>query len=107
MSTQWSRDILHCRAWPFVSDLRTGAMSGGSGEQGLLTAACAQMLRHFDLPGGAASGMADSKMPDAQSGYEREARLSWQDWQVSIWSMRLLACMPRFWFLSGEPDYRQ
>ena len=57
--------------WPFVSDLRTGAMSGGSGEQGLLTAACAQMLRHFDLPGGAASGMADSKMPDAQSGYEK------------------------------------
>ena len=57
--------------WPFVSDLRTGAMSGGSGEQGLLTSACAQMLRHFDLPGGAASGMADSKMPDAQSGYEK------------------------------------
>ena len=57
--------------WPFVSDLRTGAMSGGSGEQGLLTAACAQMIRHFGLPAGAASGMADSKMPDAQSGYEK------------------------------------
>ena len=27
-------------AWPFVSDLRTGAMSGGSGEQALRTAAC-------------------------------------------------------------------
>jgi trimethylamine--corrinoid protein Co-methyltransferase len=52
--------------WPFVSDLRTGAMSGGSGEQGLLTSACAQMIRHFDLPGGAASGMAD-----AQSGFEK------------------------------------
>ena len=60
-----------CGAWPFVSDLRTGAMSGGSGEQGLLTAACAQMLNHYDLPSGAASGMADSKMPDAQSGYEK------------------------------------
>ena len=57
--------------WPFVSDLRTGAMSGGSGEQGLLTAACAQMIQHFNLPGGAASGMADAKMPDAQSGYEK------------------------------------
>ena len=57
--------------WPFVSDLRTGAMSGGSGEQGLLTAACAQMLHHFNLPSGAASGMADAKMPDAQSGYEK------------------------------------
>ena len=29
--------------WPFVSDLRSGAMSGGSGEQALLTAGCAQM----------------------------------------------------------------
>ena len=57
--------------WPFVSDLRTGAMSGGSGEQGLLSAACAQMLHHFKLPSGAASGMADAKMPDAQSGYEK------------------------------------
>ena len=46
-------------------------MSGGSGEQGLLTAACAQMLQHFGLPGGAAFGMADAKMPDAQSGYEK------------------------------------
>ena len=55
--------------WPFVSDLRTGAMSGGSGEQGLLSAACAQM--HFDLPSGAAAGMCDSKLPDSQSGYEK------------------------------------
>ena len=46
-------------------------MSGGSGEQGLLTAACAQIINHFGLPSGAASGMADAKMPDAQSGYEK------------------------------------
>lgn len=57
--------------WPFVSDLRTGSMSGGSGEQGLLSAGCAQMLSHFGLPSGAAAGMADAKMPDAQSGYEK------------------------------------
>ena len=57
--------------WPFVSDLRTGSMSGGSGEQGLLTASCAQMVRHFGLPSGAAAGMADAKLPDAQSGYEK------------------------------------
>jgi len=37
----------------------------------LLTSACAQMINHFGLPSGAASGMADSKMPDAQSGYEK------------------------------------
>ena len=64
-----------CGTWPFVSDLRTGAMSGGSGEQGLLTAACSQMLQYYDLPGGAAAGMADSKMPDAQSGYEKGSTL--------------------------------
>ncbi|MDD9812306.1 MAG: trimethylamine methyltransferase family protein [Gammaproteobacteria bacterium] len=57
--------------WPFVSDLRTGAMSGGSGEQAVLMAACGQMGRHYDLPTGIAAGMADSKIPDAQSGGEK------------------------------------
>jgi len=57
--------------WPFVSDLRTGAMSGGSGEQALLTAGCAQMHRFYGLPGGAAAGMADSKLPDMQAGWEQ------------------------------------
>ncbi len=57
--------------WPFVSDLRTGAMSGGSGEQALLMAACAQMGHFYDLPVGVASGMTDAKVPDAQSGYEK------------------------------------
>ena len=57
--------------WPFVSDLRTGSMSGGSGEQALLTAACAQMGRFYDLTTGSAAGMTDSKIPDAQSGYEK------------------------------------
>ncbi len=57
--------------WPFVSDLRTGAMTGGSGEQAILTAACAQMAQFYDLPGGSAAGMADAKLPDAQSGYEK------------------------------------
>lgn len=64
-----------CGTWPFVSDLRSGAMSGGSGEQGLLTAACAQMLQYYNLPAGAAAGMADAKMPDAQSGYEKGSTL--------------------------------
>lgn len=57
--------------WPFVSDLRTGAMSGGSGEQAVLMAACGQMGRFYDLPTGIAAGMADAKMPDAQSGFEK------------------------------------
>ena len=57
--------------WPFVSDLRTGAMSGGSAEQAVLTSACAQMAQFYDLPGGSAAGMTDSKLPDIQSGYEK------------------------------------
>ena len=57
--------------WPFVSDLRTGAMSGGSGEQSLLTAGCAQMHHFLSLPGGAAAGIADSKLPDMQAGWEQ------------------------------------
>ena len=56
--------------WPFVSDLRSGAMCGGSAEQALLTAACAQMGRFYDLPTGAAGGMSDAKFPDSQSGSE-------------------------------------
>jgi trimethylamine--corrinoid protein Co-methyltransferase len=57
--------------WPFVSDLRTGAMSGGSAEQGLLSAACAQMHKFYGLPGGAPGGMSDSKLPDMQAGWEQ------------------------------------
>ncbi len=58
-------------ALPFVSDLRTGAMSGGSAEQGLLMAACAQMARFYDIPCAVSAGMTDSKMPDFQAGYEK------------------------------------
>ncbi len=57
-------------SWPFVSDLRTGAMSGGSGEQAVLSAAGAQMAHFYDLPGAVPAGMTDSKVPDAQSGFE-------------------------------------
>lgn len=58
-------------ALPFVSDLRTGAMSGGSAEQGLLMAACAQMAQFYEIPCAVSAGMTDSKMPDFQAGYEK------------------------------------
>ncbi len=58
-------------AWPFVSDLRTGALCAGSGEQALLTSACAQMGRYYDLVSGIPAGISDSKIPDPQSGYEK------------------------------------
>ncbi|WP_306152586.1 trimethylamine methyltransferase family protein [Roseovarius sp. MMSF_3281] len=57
--------------WPFGLDLRSGAMTGGSGEQALLSAGCAQMHRFYDLPGGAVGGIADSKLPDMQAGWEQ------------------------------------
>jgi trimethylamine--corrinoid protein Co-methyltransferase len=57
--------------WPFGLDLRTGAMSIGSGEQALLTSGCAQMHKFYGVPGGAAAGASDSKMPDMQAGYEQ------------------------------------
>ena len=57
--------------WPFGLDLRTGAMSVGSGEQALLTAGCAQMHQFYGIPGGAAAGASDSKLPDMQAGWEQ------------------------------------
>lgn len=57
--------------WPFGLDLRSGAMTGGSGEQALLTAGCAQMHHFYGLPGGAAAGMTDAKTPDMQAGWEQ------------------------------------
>ncbi|HEY5658073.1 MAG TPA: trimethylamine methyltransferase family protein [Myxococcota bacterium] len=57
--------------WPFVSDLRTGAFSGGGGEEAVLNAASAQIANFYDLPSGVAAGMSDSKLPDNQAGYEK------------------------------------
>lgn len=57
--------------WPFVSDLRTGAFTGGGGEIAVLNAAAAQISNFYDLPSGVAAGMADSKLPDGQAGYEK------------------------------------
>ena len=57
--------------WPFVTDLRTGSFSGGSGEEALMMAASAQISNHYDLASSVGAGMTDSKLPDAQAGYEK------------------------------------
>ena len=57
--------------WAFVSDLRTGAFSGGGGEAALLGAASGQMSAFYGIPGGMGAGMSDSKVPDNQAGYEK------------------------------------
>jgi len=56
---------------PMVTDLRTGAMTGGGGEQAKLTAAAIQMARHYNLPSSTIAGATDSKWPDAQAGHEK------------------------------------
>ena len=58
-------------ARPMITDLRTGAMSGGSGEQAVLMAAATQMAQFYDLPNTCIAGATDSKTADAQSGYEK------------------------------------
>ncbi len=57
--------------WPFVSDLRTGAFSGGGGEEAVVSAAAVQMINFYGLPSSVGAGMTDSKLPDYQAGYEK------------------------------------
>ena len=56
---------------PFISDLRTGAMTGGGGEAAVANAAATQLLNMLELPSTVSAGMTDSKLADAQSGYEK------------------------------------
>ncbi len=58
-------------ARPMVTDLRSGGMAGGGGEQAALTAAASQIARFYDLPNSTIAGATDSKLVDAQSGYEK------------------------------------
>ena len=62
--------------WPFVTDLRTGSFSGGSGEEALMSAASAQISNHYGLASSVGAGMTDSKLPDAQAGYEKGITIS-------------------------------
>ena len=56
---------------PFVSDLRTGAMTGGGGEAAVASAAAAQLLNTLGLPHAVSAGITDAKLADAQAGYEK------------------------------------
>lgn len=58
-------------AWPFITDLRTGSFTGGSGEQALISAAAIQMGNYYNLPTSVGCGMTDAKLPDAQYGLEK------------------------------------
>ena len=54
-----------------ITDLRTGAMSGGGGEQAVLMAAATQMAQFYGLANSSIAGATDRKIAGAQSGYEK------------------------------------
>jgi trimethylamine--corrinoid protein Co-methyltransferase len=53
-----------------IADLRTMGYLSGAVEQGMLNAGAAQLAQHWQIPFYATSGMSDSKLIDAQAGYE-------------------------------------
>lgn len=55
---------------PTVADMRTGAYASGGIECGMLVMAFAQMARFYNVPSGGYIGLTNSKVNDAQSGYE-------------------------------------
>jgi trimethylamine--corrinoid protein Co-methyltransferase len=57
--------------WPFISDLRTGSFTGGSGEEALITAATAQLCNYYGFTTSVGAGMTDAKTMDAQAGFEK------------------------------------
>jgi trimethylamine--corrinoid protein Co-methyltransferase len=55
---------------PTVADMRTGAYASGGIECGVLHMAHAQMAHFYNVPCGGYVGLTNSKINDAQSGYE-------------------------------------
>ncbi len=55
---------------PTIADMRTGAYASGGVECGMLHMAFAQMARFYGVPSGGYIGLSNSKINDAQSGFE-------------------------------------
>jgi len=60
---------------PGVADMRSGGYLGGAVEFGMMQAAASQLAQHYGVPIYGSGGMSDSKVPDAQAGYEKMATL--------------------------------
>jgi trimethylamine--corrinoid protein Co-methyltransferase len=58
---------------PGVADMRSGGYLGGAVEFGMMQAAAAQLAHFYEVPIYCSAGMSDSKVPDAQAGYEKMA----------------------------------
>ena len=56
---------------PMITDLRTGGMAGGAGEQAMATSMAVQVMQYWHLPCSVIAGATDSKLVDFQSGYEK------------------------------------
>ncbi len=56
---------------PVFADLRSGAYSPGAIEVGMMNVIVAQMARHYNVPSGGYLGLTNSKVSDAQAGFEK------------------------------------
>ncbi len=56
---------------PAMADMRSMGYQGGGVECGMMTAAIHQLSQHIDVPNYCSSGLSDSKIPDAQAGWEK------------------------------------
>ena len=56
---------------PGMANLRTMAYLGGAVECGMMNAAIHQLAHHIGVPNYNSSGLTDSKIPDAQAGWEK------------------------------------
>ncbi len=65
-----------CGPRAMITDLRTGGMAGGSGEQAQTTSLLSQMMRFYNLPNSSIAGATDSNTPDFQAGYEKALSVS-------------------------------
>lgn len=56
---------------PGMANLKTMGYLGGAVECGMMNAAVHQLARHIGVPNYNSSGLSDSKVPDAQAGWEK------------------------------------
>ncbi len=56
---------------PGMANLKTMGYLGGAVECGMMNAAIHQLANHIKVPNYNSSGLSDSKVPDAQAGYEK------------------------------------
>ncbi len=56
---------------PVFADMRDGAYAPGAIENGMMISALCQMARFYNVPSGGYLGLTNSKIPDAQAGFEK------------------------------------